>query len=81
MSAIQSQEVPQNMPQGRGIPGLWCPECHQQDCVRIRVHDASLYCVECEVNLDAEETLREMREQAEMWTRLVGWLEAAPIAE
>jgi Zn ribbon nucleic-acid-binding protein len=59
----------------RGIPGIRCPLCGEEDTLAVRIHDALVVCLsdnQCEINADM------LRTQINGMTDLLKVVEALP---
>lgn len=61
----------------RGLVGVRCPLCGEEDTLRLRLHDATYECSENECEVTAEE----LRSQIANYQGLLLLLEALPVLE
>jgi transcription elongation factor Elf1 len=65
----------------RGFGNLPCPKCGEEAVVTLRLdsfeEDDACKCMSC----DAEFSLADVRDLIAKWSRVLAWLESAPMAE
>ena len=76
-----TETTPASTTPARGFGNLPCPKCGEEACVTLRLdsfeEDDACKCMSCE----AEFSLADVRDLISRWSRVLTWLETAPLTE